>query len=209
VSATSDREKAEKSEKADRREKLEKGDKRESILQAALELFAERGFHGTVVPLVAERARVGTGTLYRYFESKEALVNTLFRRWKSALFESMLRELPLDLSPRQQFHELWQRLCRFALDNPVVFSFLELHHHQPYLDEENLRLEENSLRMMQALVQNAQAQHAMKPVASELLMSIIYGSFVGLMKSCRLGYLQLTPRAVDEAEQLVWEAVRV
>jgi AcrR family transcriptional regulator len=184
-------------------------DKRECILQAALELFAERGFHGTVVPLVAERAGVGTGTLYRYFESKEALVNTLFRRWKSALFESMLRDLPLELSPRQQFHELWQRLCQFALDHPVVFNFLELHHHQPYLDEENLRLEENSLRLMQSFVLQAQAQQVMKPVASELLMSLIYGAFVGLMKSSALGYVKLTQPALAEAEQLVWEAVRV
>ena len=53
-------------------------DKREAILQAALELFAERGFHGTSVPSVAERAGVGAGTIYRHFESKEALALEAF-----------------------------------------------------------------------------------------------------------------------------------
>ena len=57
-------------------------ERREAILAAALELFSERGFHGTAVPLVAEKAGVGAGTLYRYFESKEALVNALYQRWK-------------------------------------------------------------------------------------------------------------------------------
>ncbi|MBA3542140.1 MAG: helix-turn-helix transcriptional regulator, partial [Deltaproteobacteria bacterium] len=37
-------------------------DKRRIILDAALTVFAERGFHGTAVPEVAEAAGVGTGT---------------------------------------------------------------------------------------------------------------------------------------------------
>src|SRR5690606_27876447 len=53
-------------------------DKREAILHAALELFVERGFWGTAVPEIAEKAGVGAGTIYRYFESKEALVNALY-----------------------------------------------------------------------------------------------------------------------------------
>src|SRR5262245_20911865 len=46
-------------------------DKEEAILNAALELFVERGFHGTTVPSVAERAGVAPGTIYHYFASKE------------------------------------------------------------------------------------------------------------------------------------------
>ena len=56
--------------------------KREAILDAALSLFAERGYHGTSVPSIAKRAGVGAGTLYRYFENKEKLVNALFLREK-------------------------------------------------------------------------------------------------------------------------------
>ena len=59
-----------------------KVDKREAILQAALELFVERGFYGTAVPEIADRASVGAGTIYRYFESKEALVNAIYRQEK-------------------------------------------------------------------------------------------------------------------------------
>ena len=61
------------------------GDKREAILAAATELFVERGFHGTTVPEIAERAGVGAGTIYRHFASKEAVVNELFRLHKQAL----------------------------------------------------------------------------------------------------------------------------
>ena len=68
------------------------GDKRRRILDAALKTFAERGFHGTSVPEVAEAAGVGTGTLYRYFAHKDALVNEVYRdaklRLRAALLES-------------------------------------------------------------------------------------------------------------------------
>src|SRR5205809_7999180 len=68
-------------------------DKRRLILDAALGVFAERGYHGTTVPEVAEAAGVGTGSLYRYFEHKEALVNEVYRdaklRLRAALLDGM------------------------------------------------------------------------------------------------------------------------
>lgn len=52
--------------------------------RGALDLFAQRGFHGTVTPLVANLAHVGTrGTIYRHFGSKEGLVNALYQKWKT------------------------------------------------------------------------------------------------------------------------------
>jgi len=47
---------------------------RELILDAALELFVERGYDATTMEHVAEHAGVGTSTLYRYFPTKDQLV---------------------------------------------------------------------------------------------------------------------------------------
>ncbi len=49
-------------------------DKRRRILTAAQEVFAEQGFEATRMEEVARRARVGKGTLYNYFDSKEDLL---------------------------------------------------------------------------------------------------------------------------------------
>jgi len=51
----------------------------ERILDAALEVFSENGFHHATVDEIAERADVGKGTLYRYFANKETLFNELVR----------------------------------------------------------------------------------------------------------------------------------
>jgi len=50
---------------------------KEKILDAALEVFSEKGFHPATVDEIADRAGVGKGTLYRYFSNKEALFNEL------------------------------------------------------------------------------------------------------------------------------------
>ena len=53
--------------------------KRAHIMQVALELFIEQGFHGTSVQMIASRAGVATGSLYRYFHGKEELIRQLYR----------------------------------------------------------------------------------------------------------------------------------
>jgi TetR/AcrR family transcriptional regulator, fatty acid metabolism regulator protein len=49
------------------------------ILDAAVHVFAERGYHGARVGDVAREAGVAHGLLYHYFSSKEELVQTIFR----------------------------------------------------------------------------------------------------------------------------------
>src|SRR5262245_29728301 len=112
-------------------------DKRELILDAALRLFAERTFAGCPVPLVAEEAGVATGTIYRYFPSKEALVNALYQRWKGEMKRRLLDQRPTTDSAREEFHQWWAALCGFVEEHPVAFEFLELHHHEPYLDDDS------------------------------------------------------------------------
>jgi AcrR family transcriptional regulator len=49
------------------------------ILEAALAIFAEKGFAASRMTEIAERARVSKGTIYLYFESKEAVFRALVR----------------------------------------------------------------------------------------------------------------------------------
>ncbi|MGA5760541.1 TetR/AcrR family transcriptional regulator [Nonomuraea bangladeshensis] len=51
--------------------------RREQLLDAALRVFAEKGVDGATVKDVAQAADVTPGLLYRYFDSKEAMVETL------------------------------------------------------------------------------------------------------------------------------------
>lgn len=68
---------------------------REKILEAALELFRERGFADATMRDIAARAGVATGLAYYYFESKDAIVLAFYQRAKddlAALFDGAQKD---------------------------------------------------------------------------------------------------------------------
>ncbi len=182
--------------------------KAEAILRAALELFVERGFHGTPVPLVAERAGVGAGTIYRSFESKEALVNALYQRWKQAIAKKIVTDFPADRPAREQFRIVWERMADFALAHPRELSFLELHHHGSYLDKNSLAIEHGIIEFGVVMVRRAQEAQAVKKVDPVLLMNLVNGAFLGVFRAGIEGRLKLTKELFMVAEQCCWEAIR-
>ena len=54
------------------------GNKEQDITTAAIEVFAEDGYHEAKISKIAELANVATGSVYLYFESKEALLVKIF-----------------------------------------------------------------------------------------------------------------------------------
>jgi TetR/AcrR family fatty acid metabolism transcriptional regulator len=69
------------------------GDKRERILRSAVKVFAKHGFYDTRVSAVAKAAGVADGTIYLYFESKDALLLSLFEDRVEKLLSHMKAEL--------------------------------------------------------------------------------------------------------------------
>ncbi|MFT3764948.1 MAG: TetR/AcrR family transcriptional regulator [Minicystis sp.] len=189
---------------------LKKEDKRQRLLRAALELFAERGFHGTAVPLVAERAGVGAGTVYRFFESKEELVNEVFRDAKARLQTALTDGLDLTLAPKPLFDAFWARLVAFARAEPIAFHFLELQDHAPYLDARSQTLERDVLTPIYLACARFQEEGVLRAeMPVDATMAFIWGAFVGLMKAERNGYLKLGDAALAEARDACWRAFAV
>jgi TetR/AcrR family fatty acid metabolism transcriptional regulator len=73
---------------------LRGGDKRERILDAAVRVFARKGFYLTRVSEVAKAAGVADGTIYLYFKSKDDLLVSLFEHRIERLLTYMDTELP-------------------------------------------------------------------------------------------------------------------
>ena len=70
------------------------GDKRERILDAAVRVFAKKGFHATRVSEVAKAAGVADGTIYLYFKSKDELLVSLFEDRVDRLLAFLRTALP-------------------------------------------------------------------------------------------------------------------
>ena len=71
-------------------------DKRERILAAAIEVFARKGFYATRVSEIAKAAGVADGTIYLYFENKDAVLVSIFEDRISKLVAVLRAEVDAD-----------------------------------------------------------------------------------------------------------------
>jgi AcrR family transcriptional regulator len=168
----------------------------------------ERGFHGTAVPLVAERAGIAAGTIYRHFESKEALVNALYREWKERISTEVLKDFPLEATPREQFHAAWVGVTAFVAAHPRAYAFLELHHHAPYLDETSRAVERRTYDFAGMVLARGQLIGAIRPGAAPVLLGLLHGAVVGLVRFWRDRRVAWTAEELELAEEACWDLVR-
>ena len=80
-------------------------DKRRLILDAAIHVFARKGFHSCRVSDVADEAGVAYGLVYHYFQSKEEILDTLFtERWQLMIDAIVSIDQRRDASARDKLY---------------------------------------------------------------------------------------------------------
>jgi AcrR family transcriptional regulator len=78
--------------KLPRRER-EKIARRDEIFSAALDLFSEKGYHNVSMHEIAEKAEFAIGTLYKFFENKEALYKALVMEQAEKFHSTLTRAI--------------------------------------------------------------------------------------------------------------------
>ncbi len=99
------------------RKEIEKEARKADIINTAAQLFSERGFHEVKMDEIAEQVGLSKGTIYLYFENKEALFFSIIQVRLTELIQQMRTILLL--------HDLFiENLRRFVL---TFLGFLEKH----------------------------------------------------------------------------------
>ncbi|HEV2984143.1 MAG TPA: TetR family transcriptional regulator, partial [Vicinamibacterales bacterium] len=100
------------------------GPKRDAILRAATDVFAESGYFNAQVADVARAAGVAAGTVYLYFRSKDDLLAAVFQRHNPLpAFEAIVEEL-FDLPARDGLLFFAQRLALLLPEKRQVIRLL-------------------------------------------------------------------------------------
>ena len=172
------------------------------LLDAALAVFTEHTYGGAAVAEVAKRAGMSVGTLYRYFPSKEALGNAVFRQWKGMLAEQ-LAALGEEEPAREIFARMWRLVLDFAEEAPDAFAFLEFQQHEGYLDADSMALSERVSAAGEELVSRGQRAGEIRVGEPAMLLALVYGALVGLIKA-RRGGLELGATELEAAERAAW-----
>jgi AcrR family transcriptional regulator len=111
-------------------------DKKQAILQTTLKLISSQGFHATPMSAIAKDAGVAAGTIYLYFENKDALIVSLYQDVQERLAQKII--LPnCSNSYKADLSLLWHNILDFYRSQPEEFKFLQQYAFSPFLAVEN------------------------------------------------------------------------
>lgn len=113
------------------------GEKRARILDAAVRVFAEKGFYNAKVSEIARLADVADGTIYLYFKSKDDLLIRLFEDRMDEVIENGRAALAGDGTPVEKLRRLVMAHLALVQDHPQLAEVLtvELRQSSKFLKE--------------------------------------------------------------------------
>ena len=104
-----------------------------------LELVAERGFRGTSMSAVADRAGVAAGTAYVHYDSKDELVIAAYTEIKADLAIAAMADVERDATLEDQFLHIWHNAYRHLAADPARARFIVQVEASPYADRAHQR----------------------------------------------------------------------
>lgn len=193
---------------------MTKPEKRDDIVRAALELIAEHGFHGAPMAMIADRAGVGAGTIYRYFENKDVLITELYGELEDKIYAVLLEGYPTKKPIRERFLHLGKALLRFFIENPLDFRYLEQFHNSPYgvavrRDKILGKREKNGgCDIFRELFEEGVAQQVMKDLPLVVLFALSFGPLLAVARDHILGFVTLDDNLIEQAIGACWDGVK-
>ena len=189
---------------------LEKCDKRNAVIHATLELVAEHGFHGTPMALVAERAGVAAGTIYRYFENKDALIRETFRSLEEQLIAAVMLEYPEGRPVRNRFLHTAKTIVRHLVACPLEFRFLEQFQNSPFgVDHRRDKmLGREGRNVIVDLFEEGLREEIVKDLPLPILFNLAFGPVIQISRDAILGFVVLDDVLIERSVEACWDAVK-
>lgn len=188
----------------------DKEDKRCAVIHAALDLVAEHGFHGAPMAAVAERADVAAGTIYRYFESKDALILETFRFLEDILHGVIMETYPEGGTVRERYLHVAGTLTRYLIGSPREFRFLEQFQNSPYGAHRRREkmLGKGDKNLVLDLFEEGKRERIVKNLPVPVLMALAFGPLMQICRDAALGFVTLDDRLLADSVEACWDAVR-
>jgi len=120
-------------------------DKARQIIEASVDLFAREGFWNTPTSRIASHAGVATGTLFNYFESKNRLIDAVYKQLKQEWKTHLMAKFPEGGTLKERVEHLWFRHIDWGVHHPHRHSLLMQLKLSDLVSEETQRSQEAEL----------------------------------------------------------------
>jgi len=180
--------------------------KREDILEATRDLIAEEGIQSFSFPKIFARAGVGSGTVYHYFSSKEALIAAVYQEASAVMDSEVLQGYDPTAGIPDRFQGMMRNIVRFVSTRWKELAVLEACRHMPFLAEESLRQPPAAQATFDLLAQGRD-QGILRHLDGMMVGAAMLGAVSSLVEGHRSGKFTLTEAAVDQTIAACWRAL--
>ncbi len=184
--------------------------KKDKIIEAALRLFVENGFHGTATSKIAQEAGVANGTLFQYFNTKDELVTALYVSVKEEMAKYIEKNTAKSDNVREVMKSQFLASLFWALDNAVKFKFIQQFHSSPYIGKVEQEIIQNQVKPHLTLIQNGIDKGLIKKLPVDFVYSLISSQTFGVYQ-----YLSSKPftkvqqhDTIEQSFELLWGMIR-
>jgi TetR/AcrR family transcriptional regulator, fatty acid metabolism regulator protein len=184
-------------------------DKRRRLLDAAVRVFARKGYHSSRVGDIAEEAGVAHGLLYHYFESKESLLEAVFRDTWSQIMES-IREIEERGDPAgEQLRKVAALFLRaWTRDPDLVRVLVREVARSPQVQRQVDEIGEVFAGIRRIIERGQEAGEFRADIDARLASWIFYGALEEVLTAWVLGQLPDSDEDVALAERTILEVIR-
>jgi AcrR family transcriptional regulator len=177
-------------------------DKRRQLLDAAVRVFARKGFHASRVGDIAEEAGVAHGLLYHYFESKDQVLEAVFHENWSILLARIASVEETDEPAVDQLRHIAAILLRTWLHLPdVVRVVIREFGRSPELAERIGELAQPIEVIERVIVRGIERGEFRADIDARVAATVVYGSIDELLTGWVLGRLPAEEEDVAAAER--------
>ncbi len=181
------------------------------ILDAARDVFTERGYDAATVAEVAARCGIVEGTVYKYFDTKRELLLRVLEHWYEELFGDYSRELAGIEGTRARVRHLVWRHLRTVRDSPMLarLMFMQVRSQPGYRGSALHTLNRRYTALLEATIAQAIAAGEVRDdVAPRTVRDLVYGGIEHLSWHTLAGRGRLDPdRTADELTRLLWHGL--
>ena len=183
-------------------------EKLEAIAKATFAIVEEIGLSGLTMAHIARVAGIATGTLYVYYSSKEALINDLYRKSKTAAASRLLEGFDANLPFRSRARILWRNAMKDRLDRYAEAIFQQQYFNSQWYSESDRASSSNLTKEWHNFIEEGKNQEILKNAPSSLMSAVFMGSIRETADLMRRKAIKTDEETLDAAFALCWDAIK-
>jgi AcrR family transcriptional regulator len=177
-------------------------DKETAIIEAAIQVFAERGFWNTPTSVISRTARVAEGTLFNYFATKDDLINAVYLHIKLELAEELMASLRTKKTFREKMRDNWDRYIDWGIRNPEKFNVIQQIRTSFKLNQQARTQGTEPFQEIERLIKESIAKGEIRDYPVEYL-----GAMMDAQAAMTIRLLAMNPKATAEYKQIGFEVL--